>query len=45
MAVKITRVSKTSPQNSSKANEEEMLRERCISPEQKQKIIDDLRLI
>ena len=43
IADKITRVSKTSP-NSSEINEEEILRERYISPELRQKIIDDLRL-
>ena len=40
-----TKVSKTSPQNNSVINEEEILRESYISPEEKQKIIDDLRLI
>ena len=45
IADRITKVSKTSPQNNSETNEEEILRERYISPEQKQKIIDDLRLI
>ena len=42
---KIRRVSKTSPQNNSKTNENEILRERYIFPEERQKIIDDLRLI
>ena len=45
---KITRVSKTLPQNNSGENIEhdrEKHRERYISPEQRQKIIDDLRLI
>ena len=42
---KIAEVTKASPQNNSETNEEEILRERYISPEQKQKIIDDLRLI
>ena len=41
---KITRVSKTSPQNNSETNEEEILREKYKSPELRQKIIDDLRL-
>ena len=34
-----------SPKNNSETNEEEILRERYISPEQRQKIIYDLRLI
>ena len=34
-----------SPQNNSKTNEEEILRERYISPGRRHKIIDDLRLI
>ena len=51
---KITNVWRTSPQNSSEtaANETEriehgkqILKERYISPEKRQKIIDDLRLI
>ena len=41
---KITRVSKTLPKNNPETNEEEMLRERYIPPELRQKIIDDLRL-
>ena len=45
IADKITKVSKTSPQNNSKKIEEEILRQRFISPEKIQKIIDDLRLI
>ena len=44
IADKITKVSKTSPQNTSKTNEEEIFRERHISPEQRHKIIDNLRL-
>ena len=40
IAYKITRVSKTSPQN-----DEEILRERYISPEERQKIIHNIRLI
>ena len=43
-ADKITRVSKTSPQNNPEINEEEILRERFISPERRQKITDNLRL-
>ena len=45
IADKITRVSKTSPENYSETNEEEILRERYISPELRQKIFDDLTLI
>ena len=41
---KITRSSKTSPQNSLETSEE-TLRENYISLEWKQKIIDDLRLM
>ena len=41
---KITRVSKVLKKNNPEANEEEILRERYTSPEQRQKIIDDLRL-
>ena len=37
IADKITRVSKTSPKNNSETNEEEMLREKYISPELRQK--------
>ena len=44
-ADKTTRVSKISPQNNSVTNKEEILRERYISLERRQKIIDDLRLI
>ena len=44
IADKITRVSKTSPENNSVTNEEEVFRGRYISPEERQKIIDDLRL-
>ena len=44
IADKITRGSKTSPQNNSETNEEEMLREKYISPQLRQKIADDLRL-
>ena len=40
----ITRVSKTSPQNNSETNEEEILRDRYIFPELRHEIIDDLRL-
>ena len=42
---KITRASETSPQNNSVANEEKIFRERYLSPEERWKIIDDLRLI
>ena len=45
---RITKVSKTSPQNNSEENIEhdrEIHRERYIFPEQRQKIIDDLRLM
>ena len=45
---RITKVSKTSPQNNSVENIEhdrEIHRERYIFPEQRQKIIDDLRLM
>ena len=48
IADKITRVLKISPQNNSEENIEhdgEIHRERYISPEKRQKIIDDLRLI
>ena len=45
IADKITKFSKTSPQNSFETNEEEILRERYISPKERQKIIDDLKLI
>ena len=45
IANKITRVSKTSPKNNSETNEEEILKERYIPPEQRQKIIGNLRLI
>ena len=44
---KITNVSRTSPQISSAKveNETEIPKERYVSPEKRQKIIDDLRLI
>ena len=45
IADRTTKVSRTSPQNNSVTNEEEVLRERYISPEERQRIIDDLRLI
>ena len=45
IADKIARASKPSPQNNSVTSEEEIIRERYMSPEEKQKIIDDLRLI
>ena len=41
---KITRVSKVLKNNNPETNEEEILRERYTYPEQRQKIIDDLRL-
>ena len=44
IAHKITRVSKTSPQNNLETNEEEMLSEKYISPELRQKIMDYLKL-
>ena len=46
VADKITSVSKTSPKNNSERNtqEEEILREKYISPELRRKIIGDLRL-
>ena len=44
IADKIINVSKTSPKNSLETNEEEIFREKYISPELRQKIIDDLRL-
>ena len=45
IADKITKVWKTSPQNNSEINGEEVHRERYISPKERQKIIYDLRLI
>ena len=45
IADRIIKVSKISPQNNSETNEEEILRERYIFSEQRQKIIDDIRLI
>ena len=44
IADKITRASKTSPKNNLETNEEEIRREKYISPELRQIIIDDLRL-
>ena len=44
IADKITGISKTSPKNDLETNEEEIFRERYISPELRHKIIDDLRL-
>ena len=44
IADKITRASKTSLKNNLKINEEELLREKYVSPDVRQKIIDDLRL-
>ena len=44
---RITKVYKTSPKNNSETvtNEEEIFREICISPEKRQEIINDIRLI
>ena len=42
IADKISRVSKNSPKNNSETNEEEIIREKYISPELRQKTIDDL---
>ena len=44
IADKITRASKTSTKNNSETNEEEILRERYISPKRRSKVTDDLRL-
>ena len=44
IADKITRISKISPKINSETNEEEIFREKYISPELRQKSIDDLRL-
>ena len=41
---KITNVSKTSPRNNLETNEEDIFREKYISSELRQKIIDNLRL-
>ena len=43
IADRIIRISRTSPKNNSETNEE-ILRKKYISPELRQKIIDDLRL-
>ena len=46
IADRISKISKNSPKNNSETNEEEeIVRERYISPDQRQKIIDDLILI
>ena len=49
IANKITKISKTSQQNNSETvsneHDKEITKERYISPEERQKIIDDLRLI
>ena len=45
IADRMTKVSKISPKNNSERNEEEILRERYISPKQRPKIIDNLILI
>ena len=46
---KITKISRTSPQTNSqtktKEHDEEIPKERYISPQERQKVIDDLRLI
>ena len=44
IADKVTRTSKTSPKNNLETNEEETIKEKYISPELRQKIIDDLKL-
>ena len=44
IADKMSRVSKNSSKNNSETNEEEIIREKYISPELRQKTIDDLRL-
>ena len=40
----IKRVSKNSPKNNSETTEEEILRQRYVPEEQRQKVIDDRRL-
>ena len=45
IAGRITKFSKTSPQNNSQTSEQEILTERYISPEKRQQIINDLELI
>ena len=44
MLIKLQESKKVLKKNNPEANEEEILRERYTSPEQRQKIIDDLRL-
>ena len=46
IADKVTKASGTSPTNSSETNdyENEILKERYVSPEEREKITDDLRL-
>ena len=44
IADKFISVPKTSPKNNLETDEEEMLREKYISPKLRQKIVDDLRL-
>ena len=44
LEIKIVKISKTAPKTNSRINEEEILRERYISPELTHKTIDDLRL-
>ena len=43
IADRTTKVSETSPKNNSETYEEEILRERHISPELRGKIIDDIK--
>ena len=45
MHLKLLQKEQFKKQYNSVTNEEEILRERYISPEERQKIIDDLRLI
>ena len=45
IADKITKVSKTSRKNNLETKEEEIIRERFITPELRHKINDDLRII
>ena len=45
IADRIRKALKTSPQNNSETNEGEVLKERYISHEKRQQIINDLRLI
>ena len=45
IADRIKKASQTPPQNNSVTNNEEILREKHIPSEDRQKIVDDLRLI